>query len=146
MHQIVLYIASLYYLPPLFFKFCFFGWICDHTRSNVLICLMILWTKLVKLWYWQYLDTFILCVLGNKESNLLKFWHRWQDFLLVLSYLISHTDKNIEDTGTNSLTHIYKYIVASPVTYTQQLLVLQWMNNLLIQKLQCHCFSKITHL
>ena len=31
-------------LPLLFLMHCFFGWMCHHTTSNVLFCLMIVWT------------------------------------------------------------------------------------------------------
>ena len=60
----------------------------------------------------------------HKESNLLKSWQR-------------HTGHRQEHTGhrkTNRLTHIYKCISTQPVTCTQQLPVLYWMNNWFIQK------------
>ena len=42
-----------------------------------------------------------------------------------------------------------KYILTPPITCTQHLSILHWINNLLIPKIyfpQCLCFSKFTHL
>ena len=88
------YEDPLYCSPSLLFKMCppiprgsfncllsFAKIMRDHTTSNVLFYLMALWT------YWPnyepwYLSTssILLCVLHNKESNLLKVWHGWHVF------------------------------------------------------------------
>ena len=54
--------------------------------------------------------------------------------LLVLWFEIKHLHKHTQDTQGPMKWHIYKCIITSPVMYTQQLPVLHWMNNLLIQK------------
>ena len=53
--------------------------------------------------------------------------------LLVLWFDITHTDKHIGHTGTTTLTHTYKYILTAPVMGTQQLPLVHWMDDLLIQ-------------
>lgn len=45
-----------------------------------------------------------------------------------------HTHIHIGHTGTNILTHAYKYILTPPATCTKQQTVLHWMNNILRQK------------
>ena len=60
--------------------------------------------KLVKPWYLSTVST-LLCVLCNKESNLLKVWRGWHCFCLY-SDLISHTQTDTGHTGTTRL-HIY---------------------------------------
>ena len=52
----------------------------------------------------------------------------------MVSDLISHTDKQTQYTQGPTDWHVYEYMLTSPVTCTQQLPVLHWMNNLLIKK------------
>ena len=54
----------------------------------------------------------------------------------TLIWYHAHWQTYIGHTGTNRLTHIYKYILTPPPLCTQQLPVLHWMNNLLIQMVQ----------
>ena len=74
---------------------------------------------------------------------------RMMCFLLVLWYH-THTNKDTGRTRTNRLTHPCKYMLIPSVICSQQLSVLHWMNNLLIQKIflyrlpQCRCFSEIS--
>ena len=63
------------------------------------------------------------------------YWRSVTNDMVFAGALISnHTHKHMHDTVTNSLRHTYKYILTLTIMYTQQLLVLHWMENLLIQK------------
>ena len=73
-------------------------------------------------------------ILCNKASNLLTVWHGWHGFAGTLIWYHRHRQKHTRHTGTNRLTHIYKYILTPSVICTQQLPVLHWMKTLLIQK------------
>ena len=67
------------------------------------------------------------------------YWRYDTDDMVSASTLIwyhAHWQTYIGHTGTNRMTHIYKYILTPPVLCTQQLPVLHWMNNLLIQMVQ----------
>ena len=57
------------------------------------------------------------------------------DFPSTLIWYHIHRQTYRRHTCTNRLAHIYKYISTPPVRCTQQLHVLHWMTNLLIQKI-----------
>ena len=72
----------------------------------------------------------IFCSKGNFEGLTQVTW-----FLLVLWFDISHTQTNIEqDTQRPIDWFMHINILTLPIMCTQQLSVLHWMDNLLIQK------------
>ena len=54
-------------------------------------------------------------------------------FAIILIWCHKHRQIHIEHTGTNIFTQTYKYILTPPVMCAQQLPLLHWMNNFLIQ-------------
>ena len=74
---------------------------------------------------------------GLLEGDQYPGWHYdAMVFASTLIYYHTHIQTHTGHTGTNRLTHTYKYILIPYVMYTQQLPVLHWVNNLLIEKLQ----------
>ena len=64
-----------------------------------------------------------------------KFTDDTEDMVFASTLIwFTHTLTNTQNTQTNRLTHKHKYILTPPVVCTQQIAVLHWMNNLLIQK------------
>ena len=60
------------------------------------------------------------------------YWSSDTDDMVFVGTLIWYHTKT-KTHKTNTLTHKYKHILTPPFTCTQQLPVLHWMNNLLIQ-------------
>ena len=109
---------------PLFLLPC--SSVCRHATSN-----MSFWPKLVEPWCLS-ISSALLYVLCNKTSNVLKVWHRWHGFLLVLWFDI--TPRKTHTGHTRTIRHKYRCIFTLLAMYTQQLPVLCWMIYLLIQK------------
>ena len=89
--------------PPqlLFLMPCFFDWIGERARFDVLFHL-ILWIYKCR-----------ILVLSTRTT--------------LLCVLHTYTQRYTARSGTNRLTHPYKYILKTPVVCTQQLSVLHWI-------------------
>ena len=89
------------------------------------------------------------CCLFCTTRHWIYCWFDIDDMVFAITLNWYHTHRIHRDQYT--YTHTYKYVLTSPVTCAQQLSVLQWMNNFLIQKFTLqistmfYC-SKITHL
>ena len=74
----------------------------------------------------------------QKVMNFNDIWHIMWIFAGTMIFNTSHTTNTHTQRHTcletNTLVHPYKYILTSPVTYSQQLSVLYWMNNSMISK------------
>ena len=86
-------------------------------------------------------------------SGLLNVWHRWHGcffflvlwwFLLALWFNSTYTQTNTHKTHRSQQTdtHVHMFILTATVMSTQQLPVLFWMNNLLIQKVILRTFLR----
>ena len=117
---------------PLFFLPCFCGWMCDHAKSTVIL-LSVMDLNL------SILDTLVpaapFCVFYGTRNQIYRSFDTY-NIVSATTLIWYHINVQIHTghTGTNRLTHMYKYILTAPVTCTQQLPTLHWMNNLLIQK------------
>ena len=74
----------------------------------------------------------VVCFMQQGVSSLRP--NIWRGFLLVLD-LKSYEQRNTAQTGANRMTDAYKHIWTPPVLCSQQLSVLDSMNNLLTSKL-----------
>ena len=117
----------LYFLPLPFFiffptlpsplsrSFCCLVNLAECVNTPHLLCYFSQWyygLTLVELWNLNTSKT-LFCVLCNMNSNLLKEWHRWHIFCIVLWH-----------TGTDRMTPAYKYILTQPVKCTYQLYII----------------------
>ena len=126
-HLLILLIYNFH--PHCFFLLlCFFDWIGDRTTFDVLFYLVILWIYADQ----DFIPEVLRRVLYYKVSSLLRC-----GFLLVLWFDITLTQKqrHTSHSRVNRLTHPYKYKLTPPVMCSQQLHVLQWMNNSFISKM-----------
>ena len=135
----------------LFLMFCFFGWISDRATFDVIL-------------HNDIMDLYIssLGILESEGSCYVFYATRCPGYwgltynVFFVGILIwyhthtyTHTQIHTANSGTNRLTHPYKYILPTPVMFSQQLFVLHWMNNSLISKVyfsQILFFLKITQL
>ena len=105
-----------YFLP------CFFGTWYVVLFSNIMdLNLLSLGTLvLAGPWYVFY---------GTKSP--IYYWFDTDDliFATAMTWYHKHWQTNTENTGTNTFTHIYKYIFKPPVMCPHQLPILHWMNN-----------------
>ena len=75
----------------------------------------------------------LLSVLCKKVSNILKDWHRSRGFASVVSWYLTQTDTYTQRPG-KTFNNTYEYILTPPVMCAQQLPVLNWINDVLIQR------------
>ena len=133
--------------PPavLFLLSSFFDWMGGRATFDVLFYLMILYIYTCWALIPLYQKDLALCFI-QQGVKFTEVWHIMQ--FLASTLIWYHTDTQTRHTahsGANKLTHSYKSILTPPIMCSQQLCVLQWMNNSLISKnyfRQCICFLK----
>ena len=137
---------------------CFFDWISDPATFYVQFYLLILW--IYTCWalvpcHMIYARTYKDLAIWSMQQGV-KFTEVWYMMLFFTGTLIwYHTCTNTHTceqrytahSGTNKLTHPYKYMLKPPVMCPQQLSRSHWMNNSLTSKMyfpKCLFFSKTT--
>ena len=139
----------------LFLMFCFFGWISDRATFDVILhndimdlymsslgilesegsCYVFYATRCPGYWGLTY-NVFFVGIL---------IWYHTHTY----THTHTHTHKYTQQTQGRIDWHPYKYILPTPVMFSQQPFVLHWMNNSLISKVyfsQILFFLKITQL
>ena len=141
-------IKILYGSPLLFSLPRFFGWMCDHPKSKVLL--------------YYIMDPMLndimepnlssVGALVTEEHCCVFYAARYQiycrfdtnNMTFVSTLIWDHIQTNMHRRHRDQQndTHRYKYIITPPVMCTHQLPVLHWMNNLLRQKFTLQKFTK----
>ena len=132
---------------------CYFDWRGDGATFDVLFYLMILWIHkcgTVLPYYQKDLDVYFT----QQGINFTEVWYIMWFFAYTLIWYHTHTHTHTHthrerEREASIMTHSYKCIITPPVMCSQQLSLLQWMNeemNSWYQKFtfgSVFCFQKL---